>query len=186
MLTRVKQYYNITLVPKKLSYGGLMKVFIKCRTQQVIDGLEYKEQVRINGIEFDCELKLAGPIWLFSTRGQTEDIKELRTLYRLSVTRDKVKIDLNDKEFKFFCSILLPFAAECYVQILRNRVNKMFPGSIIDLKVEYSSHDSVVIVRAANDSTSGIESAAIIGTFDIPWEICRMLDNPKFGCMLTS
>ncbi len=153
-----------------------MKVPVERYLMQVDDGIKYKGHIKIGERKLDYEIKFIIPIPQLENIEPTDDAKEIHRLFKLTLKKEDVDIELVDEEYKFFCQMIIPVAVKFYHDPQTRRDNE-------------DSLSSVSRMRQGTHPLSAYGASASIGVIiqdycDFPSEICKMLSEPKFGCAL--
>lgn len=151
-----------------------MKVSVERYVRQVRDGTHYNGDVKIGGVTFDYELLFVVPIPELEQVTPPQDASGIRSLFQLTVRKSGADIELTDKEYGFFFSMLVEFAVDFYHNPQTRDSQEGFLG--MTLRGEEPMSDFA-------DASVGLRSN---GSFNLPPELCEMLSAPKFGCSLTS
>jgi len=150
-----------------------MKIPVDASIAQVIDGSHYKGHLKIAGTKFDFSLIFAYPIPRLNYMSISGETGELRKLIKISVKRDKNKIELEDKEYDMFFAMIMYLALTFYDDPATRADQRGFKGAMI--RGEGTLGALGLRLRI------GLRSK---GWYDLPQELCQILTGPKFGCVL--
>ena len=128
---------------------------------QIVDGEHYAGTATINGTKFDYDFVFVVPIPNLHTLGSEIQKKDFRNIFKLSLKKDEVPIELNDDEYELFFLLIAGFVVNFYGQPKTRNLNQSVLNKIFGPL-------SIAIYRT--------------GPCRLTPEKCRLLSVPKFGC----
>ncbi len=141
--------------------------------EPIFNDKHYKGYIKIDDTKFDYELTFRIPItWILNIMKPTDDENEIRSIFQLIIKRKNKKIELTNKEYKFFFSMIIVPVIDFYndQQIL-------------------NSEKMMWLLLHGRNPTEELNISDQIGMtnsksyYFLP-ETCEMLSAPKFGCNL--
>ena len=152
-----------------------MKVEVERYVKQVRDGSHYEGHVKIAETKFDYELVFAVPISQLDEMEPVKDKSEIRNHFQLTIKKDNANIELTDREYSFFFSMLVEFAVDFYNNPQTRDSNEGMLGDMV------RGEGPIVVIGAS--ASIGITSS---GPCDFQPQLCELLNGPKFGCALVA
>jgi hypothetical protein len=151
------------------------KVSVERYVEQVRDGSYYRGHLKIVDTELKYELVFAIPIDRLDGMVEPTDVNELRLLFQITLKRGDVEIELTNKEYGFFFSMVVEFSVDFYNHKQTRYNNKGMMGGLLQGRGQMAAFGASTLI--------GMTSS---GSYDFPLELCEMLSAPKFGCALVA
>lgn len=154
-----------------------MKVLVERYIEGVWGGNRYRGYMKIADTKLDYDLWFDIPIPQLNTMASFENQGNLRCVFKITMRRGDANIELTEEEYGFFFQMLVPFATRLYYNnpqvydskeggVLGEILRKQIPMAAFEETFSYG-----VICREL---------------YNFPPKLCKMLNNPKFGCALVT
>lgn len=159
----------------------IKQIFVKRYVEEGVDDNDYKGYIEIDSLRFDyrfwfgfpvANIVTADPALFAEKLRKSYSLVHIRKLCRISLIGNGKIVHLNDEEYKFFLRMILEMVLILYIMKKNQRIkNSVSKNS--NLRGDYP----------LTPEFTHLEDASI---FYFPIDIFRMLNQAKFGHLLTS
>ncbi len=152
-----------------------MQLTVSRSIQQIVDGLKYQGTIGIGQGTFEYQLEFPVPVPELDAMKHAEDTPTIRRLYKLTIKKAGLALELTDDEFNFFFALAAMDAVEFYNLPQTRASNEGKMGELLEAKGPLASMGASLSV--------GMRS---VMSFKCPDEYCDLLNTPKFDCKLAA